>query len=298
MNRDLRKTGLFGETSHLCSLSWQGDFGKGISTGSGIWSDPGANPCLLYGPAPAAGVSNQGLPVPQWRLGMSLEGDYGAEFLFCKLVLAGTTDLLPGDCYFVDGNFALTLFSVTNANNIIGDEVVIGQVFQPATVAGTYYMWAQRAGRCAVRAIAGSVVNGKGETNATTAGTMKFPAAVTAGQKSASPVTAYAASSGITFTGTTVNGSPYITLVVSGSNGGGITDLVPGMTITGTGMPANACIAAIDKLGGQWRITIGTATVGAQLTTQNATASNAAVTFTVTTHVPANVFWATLATQN
>lgn len=301
MMNDLRnhpKAHLFGEGSHLCQLSWQGDFGKGVSTGSGIWSDPGANPCLLYGPAPAAGVSNQGVPTPQWRLGMVLSGDYGAEFVFCKLVLAGTTDLLPGDCYFLDANFSATLLSVTNANNTIGTEVAVGQVFAPATVAGTYFIWLQRAGRAAIRAIAGSVANGQGETNATTAGTMKFPAAPTAGQKSAGPVQGFAASSGLTFTGTTVNGSPFITAIVSASTGGGVTDLVPGMTITGAGLPANSCIAALDKTGGIWRVTIGTSTVGAQSTAQNATASAAAVTFTVTTHVSANLYWPTLNKQN
>lgn len=284
--------------SGVCGVSWQGDFGKGVSTGSGVFSDPGANPCTLYSATPTAGTGGNGIFQPQFRIGMTMSGDYGAEFVLCKLVLAGTTDLLPGDCYFADANFALTLLSATNASNIIGDEVVVGQVFAPATVAGTYYLWGQRAGRAVIRAIAGSVANGAGETNATTAGTMKFPATVTAGQKSISPVNAYAASSGLTFTGNTVNGSPYITNVVSASTGGGVTDLVPGMTITGTGMPANACIAAIDKQGTGWRVTIGTATTGAQSTTQNATATNVANVQTVTTHVTANLYWPTLAKQN
>lgn len=286
----------------LCELVWQGDLGKGISTGSGVFSDPGANPCIVYGPAAAAGVSNQGVPQPQWRLGMILQGDYGAEFIFAKLTLAGTTDLLPGDCYFMDGSFNLTLFSVTNASNIIGAEVVIGQAFQPATVAGTYFLWVQRAGRASIRAIAASLANGQGETNATTAGTMKFPAAATptAGQKSAGPVTGLVASSGVTFTATTVNGSPFLTNVVSAMSGGGITDLVPGQTITGTGLPANACIAFIDKLGtgGTWRIGIGTSTTGNQSVAQNATANGTAITMTVTTHVTANLYWPTLNKQN
>ncbi len=282
----------------LCSLVWQGDFGAGVSTGSGVWSDPGANPCVLIGPVPAAGVSGQGLVNPQFRLGMTVNGDYGSEFVFCKLVLAGTTDLLPGDCYFLDGNYALTLFSATNANNTIGAQVVVGQVFAPATAAGTYYLWAQRAGSAIVRAIAASVANGQGETNATTAGTMKFPSSATAGQKSAGPAQAVVASSGITFTGNTVNGSPYITNVVSASSGGGVTDLVPGMTITGTNMPSNACIAAIDKVGGQWRILIGTSTTGAQKTAQNATGTATGTTFTVTTHVSSVLYWPTLNKQN
>ena len=299
--KDLRnpiRAHLFAEGSHLCQLVWQGDFGKGVSTGSGIWSDPGANPCVLYGPAPAAGVSNQGLPTPQWRIGMVLTGDLGAEFVFCKLVLGATTDLLPGDCYFLDVNFAATILSVTNANNTIGTEVGVGQVFAPATVAGTYFIWLQRAGRASVRAIAASVANGQGETNATTAGTMKFPAAPTAGQKSAAPVDGFVASSGVTFTANTVNGSPYLTAVASAMVGGGITDLVPGQTITGAGLPANSCIAAIDKQGNGWRVTIGTSTAGNQNVVQNATATANAVVFTVTTHVTANLYWPMLNKQN
>lgn len=284
----------------LCGISWQGDFGKGVSTGSGVWSDPGANPCTLYSATPSSGTAGSGIINPQFRAGMAMSGDYGAEFVFCKLVLAGTTDLLPGDVYFADANFSLTLLSATNASNIIGAEVLVAQVFAPATVAGTYYLWGQRAGRAAIRAIAASVANGAGETNATTAGTLKFPAAAspTAGQKSVSPTQAYVASSGLTFTANTVNGSPYLANVVSASSGGGVTDLVPGMTITGTGLPSNSCIAAIDKQGNGWRVTIGTSTTGAQSTTQNATATGTAVTFTVTTHVAANLYWPTLAKQN
>ena len=280
----------------LCSLVWQGDFAKGVSTGSGVWSDPGANPCVLL--SPPAATTGGGIPQPQFRLGMTINGDYGAEFVLGKLTLAGTTDLLPGDCYFVDGAYNLTLFSATNANNIIGAQVVVAQVFAPATPAGTYYLWGQRAGSSIVRAIAASVANGQGETNATTAGTMKFPASATAGQKSAGPAQGVVASSGITFTGATTSGSPYITNVVSASSGGGVTDLVPGMTITGTNLPANACIAAIDKLGGQWRITIGTATAGNQSAVQNATGTAAGTTFTVTTHVSAVLYWPTLNKQN
>ena len=280
----------------VCDLVWQGDFGKGVGSGSGVWSDPGVNPCVLAAP-PAAG-SGSGVPQPQFRLGMVVNGDYGSEFVLCKLTLAGTTDLLPGDCYFLDGAYNLTLFSTTNANNVIGAQVAVGQAFAPATPAGTYYLWAQRAGSAIVRAIAASVANGQGETNATTAGTMKFPAAATAGQKSAGPAQGIVASSGVTFSGATTTGSPYITAVASASSGGGATDLVPGMTITGAGLPANACIASIDKAGGQWRVTIGTATAGNHSVAQNATATGSGVTFTVTTHVPAVLYWPTLNKQN
>ena len=299
--RDLRnlngRAALMASASALvCELVWQGDFGKGAPTGSGVWSDPGVNPCALLSP-PAAGTGG-GVPQPQFKPGMIVNGDYGAEFILCRLVLAGTTDLLPGDCYFLDGSYNLTLFSTTNANNVIGAQVVVGQVFAPATPAGTYWLWGQRAGNALVRAIAASVANGQGETNATTAGAMKFPASATASQKSAGPAQAIAASSGITFTGSTTSGSPYVTNVVSASSGGGVTDLAPGQTITGANLPANACIAAIDKAGGQWRISIGTSTTGAQSTLQNATGTASGTTFTVTTHVPAVLYWPTLNKQN
>lgn len=300
--RDLRK----GLKAHLfetistfdCALTWQGDFGKGVKTGSGIWSDPGANPCVLLTQTPSTGTAGSGIVQPQFKLGMVVTGDYGTEFIYCKLTLAGTTDLLPGDAYFLDGAFNLTLFSATNASNIIGAQVVVAQVYAPATVAGTYFMWCARAGQLLVRAIAGSVANGAGETDATTAGTIKAPASATAGQKSAGPLTAIVASSGLTFTGNTVNGSSYITNVVSASTGGAITDLCPGMTITGTNLPSNSCIAAIDRLGNQWRIAIGTATTGVQNTLQNATGTATGTTFTVTTHVSAVLYWPTLNKQN
>lgn len=269
---------------------WQGDFGKGVSTGSGVWSDAGANPCVLYGPVPAAGVSGQGLVQPQFRVGMVIDGDLGSEFVYAKLVLSGTTDLLPGQGYFLDKDFTATLISATNGNNTLQAEVAILNVWGPGTAAGTYYGWFQRAGHASVASVAGSVATGSGETGAA-AGQFKFPAAVTVGQKSAGPMTALTASSGTTFSGTTVSGSPYITGIAA------ITDLQLGQVITGTGLPANAIIAAIDKQANGWRVTIGTNTAGSYSVLQNATASGTN-TFTVTSHVVANIYWPTLNKQN
>lgn len=271
---------------------WQGDFGKGQSTGSGVWSDPGVNPCLLYGPAPAAGVSNQGVPAPQWRVGMTVNGDLGSEFVYTKLVLSGTTDLLPGQGYFFDKDFTATLISGTNANNTLNAEVGVANVWSPNTVAGTYYIWLQRAGHAAVQAAAASVATGSAETVSGVNGQFKFPASATAGQKSVGPMTAFGASSSITFTATTVNGSPTLTNISS------ITDLQVGMVITGTGLPANAIIAAIRKTGNTWAADIGTNTAGSYATLQNCSASGSAVTMTVTSHVVTNIYWPTLNKQN
>lgn len=280
----------------ICSLCWQGDFGKGVSTGSGVWSDPGANPCLIYGPVPTPGTTDNGIPFPQWRLGMVIGGDYGSEFVFAKLTLGSTTDLLPGQVYQLDKDYNATL--LTTAASVLNAEAVVLNVWSPALASGTYFGWFQRAGRCSVQAAAGSIANGQGETTAN-GGQLKFVSnsTHTAGAKTVSPSAAYQASSGITFTGNTTSGSPYITAVAT-SGASAINDLQVGQVITGANLPANSIIAAIDKLGGTWRITIGTNTAGSYNVLQNATATASGTTFTVTSHVTVNWDWPTMAAQN
>lgn len=274
----------------LCDLVWQGDFGKGISTGSGVQTDIGANPCILYGPGVSASGSNgTGVIQPQFRLGTVIAGDLGSEFVYCKLTLAAVTDVLPGQVYQLDKDYNATL--LTTANSVLNEEAVVLNVWAPQTAVGTYYGWFQRAGHVAVQAAAASVATGSGETTAT-AGTLKFPAAATAGTKSVGPASAYGASSSITFTGATTNGSPYITGVAA------ITDLQIGQVITGNNLPANSIIAAIDKQSSGWRITIGTNTAGSYTTLQNATATAAGTVFTVTNMVVVNWDWPTLNKQN
>ena len=68
--------------------------------------------------------------------------------------------------------------------------------------------------------------------------------------------------------------------------------------ITGTGLPANAIIAGLVKQGPTWAALIGTNTPGSYATNQNATASGSGVTFTVTSHLTANIYWPTLVKQN
>jgi hypothetical protein len=111
-------------------LCWQGDFGKGVSTGSGVFSEPGANPCLIYGPPPSAGVSSNGVFQPQWRLGMVISGDFGAEFVFAKLTLGSTADLLPGQVYQLDKDYNAAL--LTTAASVLNAEAVVLNVWSPA----------------------------------------------------------------------------------------------------------------------------------------------------------------------
>ena len=276
----------------LCELVWQGDFGKGVSTGSGVWSDPGANPCLLYGPAPAAGVSNQGVPLPNWKLGMVVTGDNGTEFVYAKLALAGTTDLVPGQAYQMDKDYNATI--LTTAASVLNEEVVFLNVFQAAVPAGTYYGWFCRAGHLSVAAVAASIAAGFGETTAT-AGSLKFTTlGQTAGTKSVTPTSAYVASSGLTFTGNTTSGSPTITNITDAAR----MDLQLGQVITGANLPANAIVCALRRVGNSWSADIGTNTVGNLSVLQNATGTAAGTTFTVTSHVTANVAWATMNKQN
>ena len=297
--RQLSKAALLLERSGLCSAVWTGDFGAGQPTGSGVWSDPGVNPCKLYGPLPSAGKTGDGVLLPPFKIGSIANGDLGSEFVLGKLVLASATDLLPGQGYFWDKDFNLTLTSGTNGNNILNAEVGVLNVWGPQTPAGIYYAWIQRAGHASVLAAAASAATGSAETTAV-AGQFKFPTTPTASQKNALPMTAYTASSGVTFTGSTASGSPYITGVqsVSGGASNPLDDLQLGQVITGTGLPANSIIAAIDKQGSGWRITIGTNSAGNYAVNQNATANGTGVTFTVTSHVTANVFWPTLVKQN
>jgi hypothetical protein len=278
--------------ARLCGLVWQGDFGTGQATGSGVWSDPGANPCRLIGPASSTGATGGGIPVPNWKLGMIVSGDLGAEFVLCKLTLAGTTDLLPGQVYWLDKDFNATLLSTTVGNNPTNAECGVLNVWAPSTPAGVYYAWLQRAGHCSVQAIAGSTANGFGETNTTSAGTLKFPASPTTGQRSVAPTGGFNAVSTLTFTGNTTSGSPYITGISA------VGDLQLGQVITGTNLPLNAIIAALFKQGSSWTALIGTNTPGSYATAQNATGPGTGTVFTVTSHVSANVYWPTLSKTN
>jgi hypothetical protein len=258
--------------------------------GSGVWSDPGADPTVAYGPVPASGVTSNGIPLPPFKPGMVVTGDLGTEFILCKLVLAAATDLIPGQAYQWDKDYLATI--LTTAASVLNEEVGFAQIYANQLAAGTYYVWLGRSGHLPVVCATGTVATGSGETTAT-AGALKFPASPTAGSKSVSPTSAYVASAGFTFTANTVNGSPTLTNLSS------VTDLCLGALISGTGIPANANIQAIRAVGGgKYAIDIGTSTSGALSTLQNATATGTAVTITVTGTLPVNVDWPTLNKQN
>lgn len=254
-------------------------------TGSGVWSDPGADPSVIYGPVPAAGTTGTGLVYPPMRLGTSINGTEGGEFILAKLVLGSATDMLPGEFYTFDRDYTATKLST--ATSVLNQEVGVAQVFSNQQAAGTYYLWLARAGHLPVRAAAASVATGFGETTAT-AGVAKFPATPTTTAYSINPSSVYVASAGFTFTATTTNGSPTLTNVSS------IKDVALGASIAGTGIPSNAIVSAIRPVGNGYVIDIGTSTTGALTTLQNCTATANNITVTVTLTLPANVYWPTL----
>jgi hypothetical protein len=251
--------------------------------GSGVFSDPGADPTRLYGPVPAAGQTGQGVLLPPMRVGTVISGDAGSEFVLCKLTLGSTTDLVPGQAFQFDKDYNASLLSTSGS--VLNQEVAFGQAFAPQTAAGTWYIWLGRAGHLAVKAT--GAANGFGETTAV-AGTVNFAATPTAGTKSISPSSLYAAS--FTFTATTATGSPYLANVAS------IADLTLGAAIAGTGIPASTVVGSIAKAGNAW--ILGMVQSAALTTPQNATANGTAVTVTVSGTLPANIDWPTLAKQN
>ena len=254
---------------------WQGDFGVGVLSGNGLWETSGINPCVPLKIA-AAGVS-QSIPQPQFKLGTRVKGDLGSEFILGKLVLASATDLLPGQAYTLAGDYTMVL--TVTSTPLLRQEVVISQVWAPQLAAGTYYIWGQCGGRTAARVVASTVVAGLLETTAT-AGALKGVLTATAGATSIAPGGAYVATTGFTLVNcVTVNGSPTI-------NVSDITGITYGTLIAGTGVPANAIVAAIRKGGIGWYIDIGTNTAGSYTVLQNCTASATNITMTFSGTVP------------
>lgn len=300
--RNLHKAHLLRGSAGICDLVWQGDFGKGVPTGSGIYSDPGINPYVVYGPlsATANTVMKDAIPQLPFRVGQVAQGDYETEWVFCRYVSTGTPDLLPGQVWQVDENYTAVLLTTTTAAAALNAQVGVSYAFFPAIPAGTYYLWLCRSGRVIVQAAAASLAGGQAQSGAT-AGQVKFLNTHTAGTWSVLPFTALAASSNITFKADTVNGSPVLQNLASqiSINGvtGGLTDVMVGAVITGTGMPANSIIQGIDKAGpgGTYRAFIGTNTAGAMNTLQNATATNLQTTLTITNMVQSLLYWPTTA---
>jgi hypothetical protein len=224
---------------------------------------PGASPFSLEGPV-TAGTGQLG---PQFKPGTTVAlGDNGAEFIYCKLVLSGTTTLADGQLYTIDGTFSASLLTTTNSPR--GQSVVVGRVNQANVAAGTYYFWVQRAGNAPV-VMSGSA-NALAETTAT-GGKANFTNSPTVGSKLI--VGLYVFNASPTFTANTKNGSPTLTGISS------LDEVALGAGVAGTGIPGSTTVIGIDRVN-------GTITMSA-----NASADGTGITVTLSGTVAANVMW-------
>ena len=241
-------------------------------------SDFGANP-FSYD---IASVSGTGSLVPQFKLGHVTWGDSEAEWVYAKLTLASTTNLLPGQLYVTDDDYNLTLLTTSGASR--GQVVYVSSVFAPALAAGTYYLWVARSGQIPV-AYTTLTTNNLTETTAT-GGAANSPSSPTVGSKLI--VGLYFTKSPATFTGTVTNGSPYITGPFTFTGSAADSGPFVGQTITGTGIPASTIIGAISFVAGQvTQITMMTA-AGVLV---NGTATNTGVTITPSLLGEARLRW-------
>lgn len=237
----------------------------------------GCDPKVLEGPS---GTTGTGTISPQFQLGHVAYGDAGSEYTYCKLVLASATTLLPGQLYYWDDDYALTLLAT--AASPYGVRVGVGLVNAYSVAAGTYYMWVQHAGQAPVRYTT-QTTNKPVETTAT-AGAMNSPASATGSSKK---ILGLAFTKAIaTFTGTVTNGSPYITGPFTGATVQSGPFL--GASISGTGIPASTQIGSITSVGG---VITSISMVNSSGTLVNGTATNAGVTITPSLVAEARVSW-------
>lgn len=250
----------------------------------------GANPFAIEGPI----VSGSGIPGPNFTLGDVSWGDAEAEWVYCKLVLASTTTMQPGQWLQWDKDYTASL--LTTANAVVGQRcgVFVGASIPPTTsggpagtvslLAGTYYVWLQRAGQAPALMTTVTANLVIAETT-TTAGQANAPASATVSTKQITPVSFAAAST--TFTATTVNGSNVLTLLSGANTGSGP---FIGATITGTGIPGSTTVTGLNYS--------PSGTITSVVLSANATANGTAITMTAAGVVEVGLMWPYLAKVN
>ncbi len=205
----------------------------------------GANPFVVEGPI----VTGSGIPGPNFALGSVSGGSKEAEWVYCKLVLASTTTLQPGQWFQWDRDYTASL--LTTAAAVVGNRCGVfaganqaptisgGPVGSVSLVAGTYYLWIQRNGEAPALVTTATAALVVAETTAT-AGLANAPASATVSSKAIQGVNFTAANQ--TFTATTVNGSAVLSSLGSVTPEGGP---FIGASISGTGIPGSTTISGI-----------------------------------------------------
>lgn len=208
------------------------------------WTELGTSPTVLLGPLVAAGVSNQGVPQPQFKPGTTVDGDGKGKWVLCTLVLGSTTTLANGQAYVIDRNFVATL--LTTANSPRGASVGWASVSQASVVAGTYYIWLQINGHCAAQYTGNATAIG--ETTAT-GGLVNFNNTPTATTKAVVGAASFVANQ--TFTANTSTVTPRVLTNVSSFN-----DVAVGASLAGTGIGASAKIVSFGVVNGDNQIVV------------------------------------------
>ena len=251
----------------------------------------GANVFNVEGPI----VSGSGQPGPQFALGALAWGEAEAEWVYCKLVLASTTTLQPGQFFQWDKDYNASLLTTSNA--VIGYGVgVFSGAAQPSTItggpigtlslaAGTYYIWIQRAGQAPALVSASTTANLVVAETTATAGQANVPASPTASTKQITPISFQAAN--FTFTATTVNGSNQLTVLGGASPGSGP---FLGASISGTGIAGSTTITGVSYApnGVDYILTMN----------NNATANGTGITITATGVLETRLMWPYIAKTN
>ena len=175
------------------------------------------------------------------------------------------------------GVFVGSLFAPTQAGGVNGTVTL---------AIGTYYIWVQRAGQAPAFVSATTVPNVANSIMETTAvaGQGNVPASATATTKQIAPVAFSAAST--TFTANTVNASNTLTNLVGANTGSGP---FIGATLNGTGVAGLTVIGVTYSPSG---------TVTSIIMSGNASATNAAVTMTVTGVLECSLLWPTIVKTN
>ncbi|AVA22473.1 hypothetical protein [Rhizobium sp. NXC24] len=251
----------------------------------------GANPFVVEGPI----VAGSGIPGPNFSLGSVSWGPSEAEWVYCKLTLASTTTMQPGQWLQWDKDYNASLLTTTAA--VVGNRCgVFSGAAQPPTIsggpvgtitlaAGVYYIWVQRSGQAPALTSGTVTANIVVAETTATAGMLAVPASPTATTKQITPVSFAAAN--FTFTATDTSGSPTLTALSGVSTGSGP---FIGATVSGTGIPASTTITGItySPSGAIQSITMSA----------NATSSNAGITVTATNVTEVGLQWPYIAKVN
>ena len=217
----------------------------------------GARAYLPEGPYGTAG----NFPLPGFGFGDVLIGDYGAEFVFCKLVVSSTYTANQGDVYIIDNSYNAQQSYLVAAGGYhqsgaqaatfyLGGQTALQTAYQPNgnvwsytfPAVGVYGVWLQRAGNTLIN-IGTYGAQKYPLVTAAVYGQVNNPATATVHSQTLQGAWAYATSQ--TFTASTTSGSVTLTAVAP-INGQTLNFVEKGQTLSGTGIATGAVVTDIQ----------------------------------------------------